>query len=161
VTEPTNDSESLRTRTNDISLRALRYMTQRPGQVVFVDEIAEGTGFTQKQIVSALGYLRAKNDVMRVEIKVIVAGKSWQYLPTMQPQVATPEREQPHVSAPPPSTEPAASTTPAKPRQRAARAVTNGNAELFEEVGRMADDGIIIKDSRGVMYVARKLTTQV
>lgn len=168
MTEPTDNGVAPRHRETQISLRALEYLTRRPGEVVFIDDIADTTGFTQKQIVNALGYLRAKRDTLGQEIKVIVAGKAWQYLPNQgytkpitaePPSVPAPAAPRwPVPAAPTPApvqvTPPTASPKPKAVRRRRGQ---NQNGDLYEQISLLEDGSVLLKDGNEVVYIARKL----
>jgi hypothetical protein len=165
MTEPLSNDEvpAKRTKASQVSLKALQYLT-RPenlGLVVFIDDIADDTGFTQKQIAAAISYLRSRNATLAEDLKVVVVGKAWQYLPR-QGFVKSIE---PAVPVEPPAPTPT-STPPAPPapvrrepvrRSRTARS-DDGDGKLFEQIGRMGD-GVLLKDIDKVVWVAHKLKT--
>lgn len=63
-----------------IKHRIIKYITDRPGQVVYRADIMEDGGFTANQVSSAI--LRTQQDSpIGGEIQTIVPGNAWRYVP--------------------------------------------------------------------------------
>lgn len=65
-----------------VTPRILRVLTDKPGQVVYRDEIVEVTGLTKEQVSNAIARLKrtGKSDVGE-DIKVVITGQAWRYVP--------------------------------------------------------------------------------
>lgn len=55
----------------------LRFMTKRPGEIVFLRDMVMETGFTERQIQSCIGHMREEG----VPIVVETRGRAWRYAP--------------------------------------------------------------------------------
>lgn len=57
----------------------LKYVTARPGVVIYKNDIAEATGYDAKQVTGVM--LSLARDTMTGEIAVLVPGNAWRYQP--------------------------------------------------------------------------------
>lgn len=62
-----------------IKHKIVKYVTDRPGQVVYKDDIINDGGFTAKQVTAAM--LGIQRDGV-LEIQTIVQGNAWRYTPS-------------------------------------------------------------------------------
>jgi hypothetical protein len=66
----------------------IKYLTDRPGQVVYRKDIADATGHSESQVASSL--LRSQRESpIGSEIQTIVAGNAWRYVPNRSTLVST------------------------------------------------------------------------
>lgn len=82
------------------SIRAsvLRYFNNRPGDIIFADEISQDLGFTRKQVQSAVYSITDPSSLIRDDFEVIQGGQSWRYTPhrsAVNGQVSTPLQKAP------------------------------------------------------------------
>lgn len=147
----------------------LRHFTQKPGQTLFVDDIADDLGFTKKQVQSAVWHLLKENEATKSDFVVVQPSYAWRYVPN---RAETNGRVTPELTAAPASTHtpnaiaaytpeavtttlPVSSEVPSIPKPAAAVA-TSGR--LFEEVGQLTDGAILVKEAESsVIYRATPL----
>lgn len=165
----------------------LRYFVQRPGELLFADDIASDLGFTRKQVQSAV-YSMATEDSSTVknDFTIVQAGQSWRYAPsraTSNGRVTPALTEAPATSyaAPVPTSSSAVTRTPVatatkyvepKPLPRVAPEPTptpapaltpaparqETSGRLFEEIGQTTDGDVLVREADSkVIYRATPL----
>lgn len=65
----------------------IRYLTDRPGEVVYRDFIMEKGGFTESQVRESVRAVQQGGTQLGKEIETIVAGNAWRYVPSVKPAV--------------------------------------------------------------------------
>lgn len=114
----------------------LKVLTDRPGMVVYVDEIVEQTGFTKKQIQAVIGSL-LKSNVQGLSIAV--HGNAWTYSPV---------NGNVWVDNPTAPVGPPVKTTPRKKKVE---------PRIFEEVGHTKSGELMIRDQNMTLYFAKEM----
>lgn len=62
--------------------RVLKCITDKPGSVVYRDDIAQQTDLTEDQVMGCMGsFLRESNNPLSKDIEVVVSGRAWRYVP--------------------------------------------------------------------------------
>lgn len=136
-----------------------QYFAAHPDEVVTTQQLIDFTGRTEAQVKVGVNNARNNHPTFRKSLETIVAGSLWRYTPP--PGESTPRpRPQPVKSVA--STEP--TPVPTSPLPVASPVVMSsptstddGSARLFEEVGAIGDNQIIIRDGDGVLYRATPL----
>ncbi len=62
----------------------IRYLTDRPGEVVYRDFIMNEGGFTESQVRESIRAVQQSGTKLGKEIETVVAGNAWQYVPNVQ-----------------------------------------------------------------------------
>lgn len=62
----------------------IKKITDRPGDVVYRDEIAEATGYTEEQVGAAVLGVQKRSSIGD-EIETVVRGRAWRYRPSQPP----------------------------------------------------------------------------
>lgn len=166
--------------------RVLKQLTSRPGDVVYLSEIMEGSGLTRTQVQNAMHHVRTRVESLARDIEVISPGNAWCYRPnrgvaspTLTPVPAHPVQPSAPVIATPVAPTPAPTpmttslpfTTPVavqvKPQPPVvAPHTTNGVAgtparantkRLFEEIGATREGNTIVRDDEGTLYSLTEL----
>lgn len=132
----------------------LRTLTDRPGQLVYVDDIVNATGLTSRQVQGAINAARAASDTLATEIEVIIRGNAWRWRPrptalATPPPSSTPEKP---VKAPRATTE----------RRSAVHASTTTVATTSDDVNLetlyvTADGVLILRNAVGDLFEARRI----
>lgn len=60
--------------------RVARYLTDRPGSVVYRDDLVNDTGLTAKQVTSSIRALQQRSP-LGAEVQTVVTGNAWRYVP--------------------------------------------------------------------------------
>lgn len=115
--------------------RILRYIQDKAGQPVYLDELMQQFQAPRGSIQTVMKRLRSKVP----DLHVVTAGRVWRWAPDGTPAEA-PSRAQVARAA--------GRRQPAQP-QPAAR--------VFEEVGTTRDGGVVIRDEQGAMWRASPL----
>lgn len=68
--------------------RVLKCITSRPGDVVYRDDIVQETDLPEDKIVGCMGQLLRDDNPLSSDIKVVVPGRAWQYVPNKTVQRA-------------------------------------------------------------------------
>jgi hypothetical protein len=147
----------------------LRYFNQRPGDTLFVDDIAADLGFTRKQVQNAVyGMTHDEKSTIRNDFTIVSQGSAWRYVPnrpasngnvTPTPEkvpavafsAATPNAAVHAQAAPkvtvashdapvPTSTLPVSSKAPSN-------TAGSTDARLFEEIGQASNGDILVQES--------------
>jgi len=146
--------------TRTIGVRCLRYLTDRPGEVVYVEQLAEQLGVTTRQVSQAMYNMLVRNQKLADEVEVVVRAQAWRYRPNRGYTRPSTERVDAPVDA---SIEPSTSTTSAgsHPRTRArstgARSSSSTTSRYFEEVRKLPNDELLLVDENGKLYRAKEL----
>lgn len=167
-TKPESKPESKPSVSSSIRNSVLRYFTQKVGETLFVDEIAEDLGFTRKQVQNAMyNLLHDARSTVRHEFDIVTNGSAWRYVPN-RPQVTTSSNGQvSHAVAAKVAANtatayaPTAATTTLPVNAKAVPdipPVGNVGARLFEEIARLGSDAILVKEAEsGAVYRAEPL----
>lgn len=127
----------------------IRYLTDRPGQVVYRSDIAADVGIDVNQVQQCI-YNLIKNRPIGNEIEVVVAGNAWRYVP--RAVTTSPETTDQPVNGATRSV-PATTTVPVNVAAR--RSTSTVVNRVFEEIGESQDGTIIIQESEtGALYRA-------
>lgn len=136
------------------------YLTARPNQVVYRDELVAYTGKTSYQVQVGVNNMRRGQPDMMQAVETIIDGQSWVYrepIPTSHRRTtASPTPAGGNERRSSATTAPAARPPETTPKPTSAVDDSDGEPRLFEEVGRTAS-GIVIRDADGVMYRATPL----
>jgi hypothetical protein len=122
--------------------RVLKYITDRPGQVVYVNEILEAyPTFKLPSIQSAMHNIT--NDSRVPGLSVVVKSRAWTYTPNK------PAKEK--VSVPAIEPESVTEKEPVKAEE------TSKKRMLFEMIGSAKDGSLILECEKGDLYRATEL----
>lgn len=165
ATEPKSGGKSV---SSSIRNSVLRYFTQKVGETLFVDEIAEDLGFTRKQVQNAMyNLLHDARSTVRHEFDIVTNGSAWRYVPN-RPQVTTSSNGQvSHAVAAKVAANtatayaPTAATTTLPVNAKVVPDIPpagNVGARLFEEIAQLGGDAILVKEAEsGAVYRAEPL----
>lgn len=126
----------------------LRYATQKPGETLFVDEIAADLGFTRKQVQNGMyNLLHDARSTVRHEFEIVTSGTAWRYVPNRTPALASSNGQAPQAAAIAAGSQVSAyaPATPTTTSQNPPAEPTS--ARLFEEVGKTSSGDILIQES--------------
>lgn len=137
----------------------LRVFAERPNQVLFVDDLAELTGFTPEQVRSAVYNARSTSDVVARDCEVIQRGTAWRWVATQQPPSTSPTSD---ASAPSQPRTRARERSATRASRRASTDVSGEDsahprAEVLELVCRLDDGDLLVQDDDNVVYRARRV----
>jgi hypothetical protein len=62
----------------------IKYLTDRPGEVVYRDFIVENGGFTASQVRESIRAVQQSQTQLGKEIETVVAGNAWRFVPSVQ-----------------------------------------------------------------------------
>lgn len=65
----------------------IKYLTDRPGEVVYRDFIVEEGGFTESQVRESIRAVQQSNTQLGKEIETVVSGNAWRFVPSAQQPV--------------------------------------------------------------------------
>jgi len=142
----------------------LQTITGRPGDVVYVNDIVEATGFTEMQVKHAM-YNAFKNDLL-TNIEVVIRANAWRYRPPQTMPVVT-HQPSPDAITPPKrviatpsramsSADDSRSPKPAPVSAARSLQVDSEMTLVFEVVGKLADGGFLLRGSNDIVYTARE-----
>lgn len=57
----------------------VRFLTDRPNQIVYLDQLVEATGFTAQQVRAALSNARAAQSPAVRDVEFVISGSAWSY----------------------------------------------------------------------------------
>lgn len=120
----------------------LRYITRRPGEVVFAVDISKDTKWSVFQVQQSVYGMRERNSDLKRQIQVVQQGRSWRYVPDKVPGGDSPPPTQP----PPGFTEPNPHPKPEPESAPSAR----GN--LFEQIGQTKKGTILVQGESGAIF---------
>ena len=137
----------------------LRFFTDRPGQVVYVDDVANALDLTHTQVANCMYQMRRRHEVLEQQFEVLVRGNAWRYRPTAdqpRPVNGVPQTVSTTVEPTTQTTVPAiAATTTATTRTpRVANVDVDTDVDtprLFEEVGTIGKD-VVVRDEDEKIY---------
>lgn len=145
----------------------LRYFTQKVGETLFVDEIAQDLGFTRKQVQNAMyNLLHDARSTVRHDFDIVTNGSAWRYLPNRTQAGASSNGQVSHAVAAKVATDtvtaytPAAATTtlPVSSKVPSIPSAGSTGTRLFEEIAQLGGDAILIKEAEsGAVYRAEPL----
>lgn len=146
----------------------LRYFTQKPGETLFVDEIATDLGFTRKQVQNGMyNLLHDERWTMREDFDVVTSGSAWRYVPNRSQAAASSNGQVSPAAAAKVATNtvtaaytPAAATTtlPVSSKVPDIPPASSTEARLFEEIAQLGDDVVLVKEAEsGAVYRAEPL----
>jgi hypothetical protein len=78
----------------------IRYVTDRPGEVIYRDEIIEATGCAEKQITDVMRRIQVETS-LGDEIETVVRGRAWRYVPNRSLPTHAPSPTIPVTPSPP------------------------------------------------------------
>lgn len=147
---------------NSIKVPLLKYFVDRPGVVIYIDDLAADTGLSRKQILSGIYNMRAGSSAPAVPIEVMIYGRAWRYMPntTLAPVVVkTRKPAQPltEVEAVESKKRPAAAPVSAMEARRKLGEPSGPALRMFEEVGNTRDGALILRADDGGLYRAEAL----
>lgn len=126
----------------------IRYLTDRPGQVVYRQDVATDVGVTADQVQSCV-YNVIRNSPIGANIEVVIGGNAWRYVPS------SPNATAPPINGAPQPTPPSVTVPVNVGSRRSAPPVTPATSRVFEEIGESQDGTIIIQESEtGALYRA-------
>lgn len=136
--------------------QVLPCLTSRPGEIVYVREIAADTGLDARQVAVAISNARRNHESLEREIEVIIAANAWRYRPpaAANGHVASPTRELRALTTP--TTKPSAEPEP-EPEPEPALERSSRGCRLFEEVHTSRDGKTIVRDELGNLYYVEEL----
>lgn len=158
----------------------LRYFSLKPGETLFLNDIADDLGFTKKQVQSAMWNLLNENEAVKNDFVVVQPSYAWRYQPnSVKPETNghTPEvlERVPSTSYPvatslpnavvhtqagplvaPPSA-PRPLPVPPQAEPAAERTATVTTTRVFEQVGELAGGELLLKDEADKFYRASAL----
>lgn len=123
----------------------LRYMIERPHQVITIDQLIEATGLDRQQIQRVFTNLRTRFKVRG--IITVVFGNAWKYDPSIEsvePHLEALERAVPEEANPP---EPPAQPEPQRPE----------GPVMYEKLGTTPKGAVLIRDENGIIYTLAEL----
>lgn len=160
----------------------VRYLTQKPGEVLSVNDMAADLGFTVKQVQNAMWSIINENHAMKDDVVVVLGGHAWQYKPNRGSQAEDRTEVKAEAnghaplelkSAPAQAYAPEAATTTlpvspdvpripaatvATPKPVAVATATAPGGRLFEEIAQLGDDVVLVKEAEsGTVYRAEPL----
>lgn len=123
----------------------LEQLTSVPGQVRFVNELAELTGLTTRQVQQAIANMRGTNPTLREHIQILTRGSSWRYVddPGGQPIEPTDGGDEDDDDVVPDVDDGAPSS--------------RGSDLRLHAVGWLDDGALLISDSNGELWTARRI----
>jgi hypothetical protein len=121
-----------------------KYLTERPGEEIHADTMAYDLDLTRSQVQQGMRYLVDKNLVEQV-----LQGNSWRYQGRKADPVEEPKEELAVVKA--------VASTPIQAGVMVE--FVNGQGDLLEVIRCLNDGRLLLQDSGGVLYTAKKLET--
>ncbi len=113
----------------------LRYITRRPGEIVFASDISKDTKWSVFQVQQSVYGMRDRNPDLKRQIQVVQQGRSWRWVPDkVEGQGAAPV-------PPPPEPEPEPEPQPK----------TNAR-ELFEQIGKTKKGTVLVQGESGQIF---------
>jgi hypothetical protein len=151
----------------------LRMFTENPGEILYVDDMAQQLDIKRRAITACVYNMRRNTPLLEQQIEVIIHGNAWRYMPPSDGSTTAPTAVngasvatvQPTVPAP--LTAPSASTTADRPLPSpplappspntgidgfAASPTSGPSARIFEELGTSADGRILVVDEESNTY---------
>lgn len=139
--------------------KVIKYLGDRLGQDVHVGDMMKDLELRDTQIKAAIYSARERNSQLQQDIRVIVNGRIWRYVPGPHP--AKPESTSEPINVPTPSTvveevvttkvTPRVPRSVAVPRREPIEQPSMPNRVLYEHVGHL-NGNIIIRDENGQCY---------
>lgn len=166
--QPSDDSATTRRRPQQGAQRGaarmavIRAFAERPGQVLFVTDLVEITGFTANQVRAAIYNARSTSEAVARDCEVIQRGTAWRWVahPVASSTASMPDGD---------GDEPSQRRTRAnaRPTTRASRAATtddeaeneqpqSSSPEFLELLSRLEDGDLLVRDHNNVVYRARR-----
>lgn len=143
----------------------LRYFTRKPGETLFVNDIASDLGFSKEQIQNAVWFLTHRNETIKDDFTTVQSGYAWQYKPN-KPVVEVNASSNGHAvtalaQAPAQAYTPQAVTTTLPVSSKVPdipKPTSSAGGRLFEEIGQTTEGAVLVKESEsGVIYRATPL----
>jgi hypothetical protein len=125
-----------------------KYLTERPGEEIHVDTMASDLGLDRSQVQQGMRYLVDKNLVEQV-----IQGNSWRYQGRKADFVEEP------VPVPEGDLEAVKAVASVPTQAGVVVEFVKSLGDLFEVVKCLNDGRLLLQDSEGVLYVAKKLET--
>jgi hypothetical protein len=148
--------------------QVLRVFTERPGKIIYVDQIAEEVNASVRSIVSCVYNMRRSSPLLEQQIEVVIHGHAWRYTPSEDPTTVPTTTNGAGPSAGQPAAALIAPTTPTTPARTNVRPTTDAtdddldgfaasapegpSARIFEELGADDDGRILVVDENGETY---------
>lgn len=59
----------------------MEYITKRPGQMLYLNDICSATRFTPQQVMTAISQMKTRRPTVGNDIEVLQRGRIWMYRP--------------------------------------------------------------------------------
>lgn len=130
--------------------RVLEQLTSVPGQVRFVNELAELTGLTTRQVQQAIANMRATNSTLRQHIQILTRGSSWRYVDDAGGQLVEPTKDEDESDG--------GGVVPDVDDDNDDGAPSSRRSDLeLHAVGWLDDGALLVSDSNGELWTARRI----
>lgn len=123
----------------------LQYLGRKPGQAIYVSELAAETNLKEDQIKSAISTARSRNPEIFRRVKVIVPGFAWEYSPKST------------SADDPPTTAADRIREPAPAAKAVVRKQSRPKGRLFEFLAEAKDGALVIQEEDGTLWRATQI----
>lgn len=135
--------------------RVLKSLTDRPGMVVYKDDIVNETGLPEHTVRATIANIRqqgresSNNNHPGRYLEIVARGQAWMYKPNSVQQSFSDTRPAPRQRA---INHPVVVEMPSTVTEPSPKSVAHPVGKLFEFVGKTGDGSSIIKDEKGRLF---------